>query len=69
MKTNESSLDRIARVVIAVAAAIAALAAGGALGIALWVVAAIMVVTAASGFCPLYRVFGINTCKIAPAKK
>lgn len=69
MKTNEGSLDRIARVVIAVAAAITALATGGALGIVLWVVAAIMVVTAASGFCPMYRVVGINTCKIAPAKK
>ena len=30
----------------------------------LFVVAAVMLVTAAVGFCPLYRVFGISTCSV-----
>ena len=34
------------------------------LGIVLFVVAAVMLVTAAVGFCPLYRLFGISTCKV-----
>jgi hypothetical protein len=33
-------------------------------GIALVVVGAIMAVTAAVGFCPLYRVVGISTCPL-----
>ena len=33
-------------------------------GIILAVVGAVMLVTAAVGFCPLYRVFGISTCKV-----
>lgn len=68
MKTNEGTIDRIARVVIAVVAAIVAIAAGGALGVVLWIVAAVMLVTAAVGFCPLYRIIGVNTCRV-PAHK
>lgn len=68
MKTNEGTIDRIARVVIAVVAAIVAIAAGGALGVVLWIVAAVMLVTAAVGFCPLYRLIGVNTCRV-PAHK
>ncbi len=64
MKKNEGNLDRIARVVVAVVAAIIAIAAGGALGVVLWIVAAVMLVTAAVGFCPLYRVLGVNTCRV-----
>ena len=37
---------------------------GTAWGIVLLVVAVVMVVTAAVGFCPLYRLFGISTCKV-----
>ncbi|PRQ11627.1 DUF2892 domain-containing protein [Corynebacterium sp. 13CS0277] len=64
MNTNESTLDRIVRAVIALAAGGGALATSGAVSIVLWVVAAIMAVTAAIGFCPLYRVFGISTCPV-----
>lgn len=64
MKTNESNVDRIIRFIIAIAALIAALATSGALSIVLWVVSAIMLITALIGFCPLYRVFGISTCKV-----
>lgn len=63
MSTNESNVDRIVRGLIAVIALIAGIAAGGGLGIVLYVVAAIMAVTAAVGFCPIYKLVGMNTCK------
>jgi hypothetical protein len=66
MRTNESTLDRGIRVAVAVVAAVLAfvVGAGSVGGIVLFVVAAIMLVTAAAGFCPLYRLFGISTCKV-----
>lgn len=66
MSVNESGLDRAIRVIIAIAAVVGAAAVGfGSVGA--WVllaVAAIMLLTAATGFCPLYRVFGISTCRV-----
>jgi hypothetical protein len=32
------------------------------------VVAGVLLVTAATGFCPLYRVLGISTCRV-PAQR
>jgi len=60
---NVGSLDRIVRIVLGVGAVIWALAVGSssALGIVLWIVAAILVLTSLSGFCPLYRVLKIST--------
>ncbi|MEI6363025.1 MAG: DUF2892 domain-containing protein [Actinomycetes bacterium] len=65
MSKNESNADRIIRVVIAIAAVLGAFAVGASsvLGIILFVVAAVMLVTAAVGFCPLYRLFGLSTNK------
>jgi hypothetical protein len=66
MSVNESGLDRAIRVIIAIAAVVGAAVVGfGSVGA--WVllaVAAIMLLTAATGFCPLYRVFGISTCRV-----
>lgn len=66
MKPNESQIDRVIRVGIAVVAVVVAIFVGPAsvVGIVLFVVAAVMLVTAAVGFCPLYRVFGISTCSV-----
>jgi hypothetical protein len=66
MTTNEGTLDRIIRAVLGVAALVGALAIGisTAGGVALLVVGGILVVTAAVGFCPLYRVLGISTCPV-----
>ncbi|MCU0277959.1 MAG: DUF2892 domain-containing protein [Candidatus Nanopelagicales bacterium] len=66
MTTNESSVDRIIRLVIGIAAFVAAFAVGFSSvgGIVLAVVGVVMLATAAVGFCPLYRVFGISTCKV-----
>lgn len=70
MRTNESTADRLVRVVLAVAAVAVALALGATsvAGILLFVVAGILAVTAAIGFCPLYRVFGFSTCRV-PARR
>ncbi|MDP2014472.1 MAG: DUF2892 domain-containing protein [Actinomycetota bacterium] len=70
MKRNEGTLDRILRVVIAAAAVVAAAVIGftTVAGIVLLVVGAVMLITAASGFCPLYRLFGLSTCKVPAAR-
>ncbi|MEJ5997091.1 YgaP family membrane protein [Corynebacterium sp. H130] len=65
MKTNEGTVDRALRGVVAVVAgALAAVVTSGVTSIVLWVVAAIMALTAVVGFCPLYRILGVNTCKV-----
>jgi hypothetical protein len=68
MTKNEGTVDRIIRAVVGIAALLGAVAIGvGSVGgVLLLVVGAILVVTAAVGFCPLYRVLGLNTC---PVKK
>ena len=65
MVKNESNADRIIRVIVAIVAFVVAgmVGFGSVLGIILAVVGVIMLVTAAIGFCPLYRVFGISTKK------
>ena len=70
MTHNVGSTDRIVRFVVAAAALVIALVvgAGSVGGIILLAVAAIMAVTGAVGTCPLYRLVGVNTCKIRPAK-
>lgn len=65
MIRNESGIDRLVRLVLGVAL----LAFGiwslslNALGIVAAVVGGILLLTAATGFCPLYRVFGVKTCR------
>ncbi|MBI1351874.1 MAG: DUF2892 domain-containing protein [Actinomycetales bacterium] len=65
MTTNENGIDRAVRIIIAIAAVLGAWAVGfgSVLGVILLVVAAIMVLTAVTGFCPLYRIFGLSTAK------
>ncbi|MCH9816342.1 MAG: DUF2892 domain-containing protein [Actinomycetia bacterium] len=66
MSKNEAGWDRGVRVGIAVVAAVVAglVGFGTILGLILLAVTAIMLVTAAVGFCPLYRVFGVSTCPV-----
>ena len=54
MKHNTGNADRIVRVILAIVFAVAGIALGGAVGIVCFVLAAVMLVTAAVGFCPLY---------------
>lgn len=61
MKTNEGKLDRGLR--LAVGVALIGMAATGAIGP--WgYVGLAPLLTAAVGFCPLYAVLGINTCRV-----
>ena len=63
MKKNMGRIDRSLRLLVAAGA----VAGSGVLGfstaggIVLLVVAAVMVATAASGYCPLYQLLGVNT--------
>ncbi|WP_263729503.1 YgaP-like transmembrane domain [Cellulomonas sp. SG140] len=59
------SSDRVVRLVAAVVLVVAALLAGAGttLGVVLLVVAAVLAVTSAVGFCPLYRLFGLSTVR------
>ncbi|NJN25950.1 MAG: DUF2892 domain-containing protein [Cyclobacteriaceae bacterium] len=65
MKKNMGTIDRVLRIVIALA--IAALfftgVITGLLGMVLLVLAGVFVLTSFVGMCPLYMPFGIKTCK------
>lgn len=65
MKRNESAIDRVIRAVLGVALVAIGFTVGGTLGVVLYVLAAVMFVTALTGFCPLYRLLGIDTCKLS----
>ncbi len=66
MGTNEGVLDRGLRITIGLVALVAGLGVGlgSVASIVLLVVAAIMFLTGVVGFCPLYRIFGLSTCKV-----
>ncbi len=65
MKKNMGGADRIVRILVA--ALFAALYFGGyvtgTIGIVLLALGAVFVLTSLVGFCPLYTLFGIKTCK------
>ena len=63
MKKTVGSTDKIVRGVLTIAALIVAGFAGfsSVWGIVLVIVAAVLVVTAATGYCPLYSATGIST--------
>jgi hypothetical protein len=64
MKQNESSIDRIIRIIVGIAAILIGLFyTSGVLSIVLYVVAAILLVTAILGVCPLYMLFHFSTKK------
>ena len=66
MTINMGSADRIIRPLLAVVF-IALYFTGtvtGTVGIVLLVLAAVFLLTSIVGMCPLYTLFGINTCKV-----
>jgi hypothetical protein len=65
MKKNIGTWDRVIRAVVAlvIAILIATKTLTGTLSVVLAVLAVIFLVTAAIGFCPLYFLFGVSTCK------
>ena len=64
MQRNMGTTDRIIRVIIGIAALLVALlATSGVADIILYIVAAIMLITAIAGTCPLYIPLKISTKK------
>jgi len=66
MKKNMSNLDKGVRILFAAVVALLYYfnVIEGTLAYILMVVAIILLITSLINFCPLYRVFGISTCKI-----
>jgi hypothetical protein len=65
MKKNMGSADKLIRVLIAVAIAVLYYLGKieGTLALVLLAFALIFLLTSLVSFCPLYAIFGINTCK------
>ena len=72
MPRNESPVDRMIRAGAAIVLAVVALVlgVGSVTGVVVLAVAAILAITAAVGFCPLYRLVGLSTVRDdrAPAR-
>lgn len=68
MKKNLGTPDRIVRVVLAAIAAFLYYSGTvtGTVGLVLVIATVIFLITSIISFCPLYAIFGINTC---PVKK
>ena len=62
------SIDKVIRLIVAAIVAVLFFTdvISGTLGIVLLVLAGIFVITSLFSFCPLYTIFGLNTC---PAKE
>jgi hypothetical protein len=71
MVRNESTADRVIRVIIGLILGYLAYAhVGGTVGV--WIFAIlglISFVTGVTGFCGLYRLIGISTCPVTPQKQ
>lgn len=65
MKTNMGGIDKIIRIIISVVIGYLYYAGNisGTLGTVLLALAAVLLLTSIISFCPLYTLFGINTCK------
>ncbi|MEA5259519.1 DUF2892 domain-containing protein [Arcicella aquatica] len=66
MKKNMGGADRIIRIIVAIFA-LALYFTGtitGTIGIVTLVVAGIFLLTSFASFCPLYSIFGMNTCGV-----
>ena len=71
MKKNLGGTDKILRLVVAVVIAILYFTEiiYGIFGIVMLVVAGIFLITSLVNFCPLYALFGMNTCPIKEKKE
>lgn len=65
MKKNMGGLDKIIRVIIAVIAGLLVYfeVVDGSLAYILLTITGVFVLTSLVGFCPLYGMFGINSCR------
>ena len=59
---NEGFVDRLVRLIIAITLAVVSyLFAKGGIQVLLYVVSIIILITSITGFCALYKIFGLNT--------
>ncbi|MFI4896763.1 MAG: DUF2892 domain-containing protein [Phycisphaerales bacterium JB059] len=68
MRPNEGSIDRVVRLIFGGVLLAAALLWLGLMDASLWgilaaVVGVVLVLTAAIGFCPAYKLCGLSTCR------
>jgi predicted PurR-regulated permease PerM len=63
-KVNEGRRDREARVVAGVILIAVGIAMMGTWGVVLGVIGLVPLITGLTGWCPLYALFKINTCKL-----
>ena len=70
MTRNEGTLDRGLRGILGIVLAVLFLTGlvAGWLGWVLLIAGAVLLVTAVTGFCPLYALFGVRTCPV-PARR
>ena len=70
MKKNIGSADKVIRIILAVTLAVLyfTVTVTGTTGIVLLAAGGILLATALINFCPIWAIFGINTCKINPKK-
>lgn len=61
MKKNQSDIERVIRGIVGLALLVFTVYVTGVLQIVLAVVGAVLLATGIIGFCPLYRVFNVNT--------
>ena len=68
MKKNMNSLDRVVRILLAVAFAVLYFTGTvtGTIGLVLLVLGGVFLFTALVSYCPLYAIFGLSTCKVEP---
>ncbi len=66
MNKNMGNLDKTLRILLAVVFSVLYFTGivTGTIGLLLVVLAGVFVLTSLVGFCPLYTVFGINTCSV-----
>lgn len=70
MTKNMGNIDRVIRVLVALAVVVLFLTnvISGTLALILGAVAGIFVLTSLVGTCPLYKIFGISSCKMPEQK-
>jgi len=70
MKKNMGNTDKIIRLIIVIGIAILYFTGviTGTIGIVLLILAGVFLLTSLVGFCPLYTLFGMNTCPRKEAK-
>jgi hypothetical protein len=65
MKKNMGSIDRVTRAILAVVIGVLYFTGviPGTLGLVLFIVAIVFLITSLISFCPLYAVLGVKTCR------